>query len=108
VRDFIHVVDLALGHLSALDYLQQPQCFAVNLGSGTGHSVLDVVKAFEQACGKTLPYTIAARRVGDIASCYADVTLAHTALGWRTQRTLATMCADSWRWQSSNPNGFRS
>ena len=107
VRDFIHVVDLAVGHLNALEYLKEPQCFAVNLGTGKGYSVLDVVKAFEKVCGKALPFTIAARRPGDIASCYADVTLAKTALGWEATRSLETMCGDSWRWQSSNPNGFR-
>ena len=107
VRDFIHVVDLALGHLKALEYLQTPQCFAVNLGTGLGYSVLDVVKAFEQASGKHLPYAVAARRAGDIAACYADVSLAQAMLGWRATRSLDTMCADSWRWQRSNPNGFR-
>ncbi|MFL9878450.1 UDP-glucose 4-epimerase GalE [Herbaspirillum rhizosphaerae] len=107
VRDFIHVADLATGHLNALEYLKEPQCFAVNLGTGKGYSVLDVVKAFEKACGKALPFIIAARRPGDIASCYADVTLAKTALGWEATRSLDTMCEDSWRWQSSNPNGFR-
>ncbi|ASU37184.1 UDP-glucose 4-epimerase GalE [Herbaspirillum sp. meg3] len=107
VRDFIHVVDLATGHLNALEYLKEPQCFAVNLGTGKGYSVLDVVKAFEKACGKALPFAIAARRPGDIASCYADVTLAKTALRWEATRSLDTMCEDSWRWQSGNPNGFR-
>lgn len=106
VRDFIHVVDLACGHLKALEYLQEPQCFAVNLGTGNGYSVLDVVKAFGKVCGKDLPYNIAARRAGDIASCYADVALAQSALGWSAIRSLETMCTDSWRWQSNNPNGF--
>jgi len=107
VRDFIHVVDLAIGHLNALEYLEKPQCFAVNLGTGIGYSVLDVVKAFEQACGKTLPFQIAERRPGDIAACYADITLAKSALGWKAMRSLETMCADSWRWQQANPDGFR-
>lgn len=106
VRDFIHVVDLAVGHLHALDYLQHPQCRAINLGTGRGYSVLEVIHAFEQVSGKKLPYTIAARRAGDIAACYADITLASTLLGWRATRSLTTMCADSWRWQSNNPNGL--
>ena len=107
VRDYIHVVDLAVGHVKALEYLQQPQCFAVNLGTGIGYSVLDVVKAFEQASNRTLPYTIAARRPGDIASCYADPAQAKQLLGWEARRSLETMCADAWRWQTANPNGFR-
>jgi len=107
VRDYIHVVDLAIGHLRALEYLQEPQCFAVNLGTGIGCSVLEVLHAFEQVCGKSLSYTIAARRAGDIAACYADVTLAKSALGWAAQHSLETMCASSWRWQSGNPQGFR-
>lgn len=107
VRDYIHVVDLAVGHVKALEYLQQPQCFAVNLGTGIGYSVLDVVKAFEQASKRTLPYTIAARRPGDIASCYADPAQAKQLLGWEATRSLETMCADAWRWQTANPNGFR-
>lgn len=106
VRDFIHVVDLAVGHLDALEYLEEPQCFAVNLGTGKGHSVLDVVKAFERACGRALPFAIAARRPGDIAACYADVTLAKTTLGWEARRSLDDMCTDSWRWQTNNPDGF--
>ena len=100
-------MDLAIGHLNALEYLSTPQCFAVNLGTGKGYSVLDVVNAFEAASGKHLPYTIAPRRVGDIGACYADVALAQSALGWTAVRSLETMCADSWRWQSNNPNGFR-
>lgn len=107
VRDFIHVVDLAVGHVNALEYLKEAQCFAVNLGTGIGYSVLDVLKSFERACGKALPFTIAARRPGDIAACYADTALAKSALGWQAQRTLDAMCTDSWRWQSNNPNGFR-
>ena len=107
VRDFIHVCDLASGHLAALEHLKEPQCFAVNLGTGKGYSVLDAVKAFEIACGKKLPYVIAERRPGDIASCYADVSLAKTLLQWEAQYPLETMCSDAWRWQSNNPNGFR-
>ena len=109
VRDYIHVEDLAIGHVKALEYLhrQQPQCFAVNLGSGRGHSVLDVVKAFEKASGKHIAYEIGPRRAGDLPAYYADVTLAKSLLGWEATRSLETMCADSWRWQQGNPNGFR-
>jgi UDP-glucose 4-epimerase len=107
VRDYIHVVDLALGHLRALERLQQaPQCLTVNLGTGVGYSVLDMVRAFEQASGKTVPVQFAPRRAGDIASCYADPALALSLLGWRAQRDLATMCIDAWRWQNLNPNGY--
>ena len=108
MRDFIHVVDLATGHLAALQALTEPQCFAVNLGTGNGYSVLDVVKAYEKACGKPIPYTIAARRPGDIASCYADPAEARRKLGWEAKLGLDAMCADSWRWQQGNPNGFKS
>ncbi|MBB5390107.1 MULTISPECIES: UDP-glucose 4-epimerase GalE [unclassified Herbaspirillum] len=107
VRDFIHVVDLATGHLAALQTLTEPQCFAINLGTGTGHSVLDVVKAYEKACGKTLPYIIAERRPGDIAEYYANPAAAKRKLGWEAQRGLDAICADSWRWQQMNPNGFK-
>lgn len=107
VRDYIHVVDLALGHLKALERLQdQAECLAVNLGTGMGYSVLDMVRAFEKASGKSVPYQVAPRRAGDIASCYADPAQALTLLGWRAQRGLDTMCSDAWRWQSSNPKGY--
>ncbi|BBL35588.1 UDP-glucose 4-epimerase [Nitrosomonas stercoris] len=107
VRDYIHVVDLALGHLSALDYLASgPQCVAVNLGTGTGYSVLDVVKAFEQASQKQVAYQLADRRPGDVATCYANPVLAEKILGWKAQRDLAAMCRDHWRWQQQNPEGF--
>lgn len=110
VRDYIHVVDLALGHLKALKALEQPQkwsgCLTVNLGTGTGYSVLDIVKAFEQASGRSVPYKIAPRRPGDIASCYADPQRAVEFLGWRAERGLSAMCADAWRWQKSNPHGY--
>ncbi len=112
VRDYIHVVDLALGHLKALHVLEQIQkndeCFAVNLGTGTGYSVLDIVRAFEQASGRSIPYKVAPRRPGDIASCYADPQRAFELLGWRAERGLNRMCADTWRWQNGNPNGFKS
>lgn len=108
VRDYIHVVDLARGHLCALAKLQQqPGLLTVNLGTGQGYSVLDMVKAFEQASGRAIPYTITPRRPGDVAACYADPAQAEQLLGWRAEKTLADMCADSWRWQSQNPNGYR-
>lgn len=107
VRDYIHVVDLALGHLKALERLEEKdECLTVNLGTGTGYSVLDIVRAFEQASGRSVPYKIAPRRPGDIASCYADPQRAFELLGWRAERGLSAMCADTWRWQSSNPNGY--
>ena len=109
VRDYIHVMDLAEGHLAALNYLmgEPSQLLEVNLGSGQGHSVLDVVKAFEAASGCSIPYTIAARRTGDAAITVADPSLAAERLGWRTKLSLAGMCRDGWAWQSSNPNGYR-
>jgi UDP-glucose 4-epimerase len=107
VRDYIHVVDLALGHLKALAYLQAtPDCLTVNLGTGTGYSVLDMVTAFEQASGQPVPYHVAPRRPGDVAACYADPSKALKLLGWRAERDLQTMCQDSWRWQSQNPRGY--
>ena len=107
VRDYIHVVDLALGHLKALARLQtHAECLTVNLGTGTGYSVLEMVRAFEQASGRPVPYRIAARRPGDIASCYAEPKQALALLGWRAERGLDAMCADAWRWQSGNPKGF--
>ncbi len=106
VRDYIHVVDLALGHLKALGRLQEPQCFEVNLGTGTGYSVLDVVKAFERASGKPVRYDLAPRRGGDVASCYADPAVAAALFEWRAERGLDAMCADAWRWQISNPAGY--
>ena len=108
VRDYIHVCDLAEGHVAALRELERngPGVRAVNLGTGTGYSVLDVLHAYEAACGKPLPYRIEARRSGDAAACYADPMLARTLLGWSARYDLARMCADSWRWQSQNPNGY--
>ena len=109
VRDYIHVVDLALGHLRALERLRREDgLFAVNLGTGTGYSVLDMVRAFEAASGRKVAYQIVDRRPGDIASCYADPSLALELLGWRATRGIDEMCADAWRWQSRNPAGFRS
>lgn len=107
VRDYIHVCDLADGHVAALKYLrEQPRGMTVNLGTGRGYSVLEVVKAYERASGRPVPYEIVARRPGDIASCYADPALARELLGWRAQHDIDRMCEDSWRWQSMNPNGF--
>ncbi len=107
VRDYIHVVDLALGHVKAIDYiLTNPGLEIINLGTGTGYSVLDMVKAFSKACGKDLPYEIKPRREGDIAMCYADPAKALKVLGWKAERGLDEMCEDSWRWQSQNPNGY--
>jgi len=107
VRDYIHVVDLALGHVKALGKLQSPQCFTVNLGSGHGYSVLEVVRAFELASGKTIPYEMAPRRTGDIAACYADVDAAFELLGWKAERGMEEMCRDHWHWQQKNPTGFK-
>lgn len=110
VRDYIHVVDLALGHLKALDALarldHQADCLTVNLGTGKGYSVLEIVRAFETASGRPVPYKIAPRRPGDIAACYADPQQALTMLGWQATRGLSEMCADAWRWQSTNPKGY--
>jgi UDP-glucose 4-epimerase len=100
VRDYIHVVDLALGHLKALDYLGSHSGLHVyNLGTGQGYSVLEIVRAFEQASGRSVPYLLTARRPGDIASCYADPEKASKELGWKAERSLAEMCTDAWRWQ---------
>jgi UDP-glucose 4-epimerase len=107
VRDYIHVLDLAQGHVRAIDYLQkQPGLLTVNLGTGRGYSVLDVVRAFEHASGRPVPYDIVDRRPGDIAQCYADPALANRLLGWVAGRDLAQMCMDAWNWQRSNPEGY--
>ena len=107
VRDYIHVVDLAIGHIKALDRLLKVKgCEVYNLGTGKGYSVLDVVKAFEKASGIKINYRIAPRRAGDVACCYADATKAKEVLGWQAQYDIDDMCADSWRWQSQNPNGL--
>jgi UDP-glucose 4-epimerase len=107
VRDYIHVVDLALGHLKALDALRlRGGLITVNLGTGNGYSVLDVVRAFESASGKQVAYKFAPRRAGDIAACYADPSLAAQLLDWKATRGLEEMCCDAWRWQSGNPNGY--
>ena len=109
VRDYIHVVDLAVGHVKALKKIEEKAGVCIyNLGTGKGYSVLDVVKAYEKACGKEIKYEIKPRRPGDIATCYADATKAKEELGWVAERGIEEMCADSWRWQSMNPDGYRS
>ena len=108
VRDYIHVVDLAKGHVKALKKLAPGSGVSIyNLGTGIGYSVLDVLHAYEKACGKTLPYEIKSRRAGDIATCYCDATKAKEELGWVAEKGIDEMCADSWRWQSMNPDGYR-
>jgi len=107
VRDYLHVVDLAQGHLKALLKIQtQPGCVAYNLGTGQGYSVMDMITAFEKASGKTIAYKVTPRRPGDIACCYADPSFAAQQLDWRATKGLNEMMADSWRWQSQNPNGY--
>jgi UDP-glucose 4-epimerase len=107
VRDYIHVVDLALGHLAALDALsRQTGELTVNLGTGQGYSVLEMVRAFEKASGRTVPYRLVDRRPGDVASCYADPAQAAKMLGWRASRGIDEMCVDAWRWQAGNPQGL--
>ncbi|MBQ4530291.1 MAG: UDP-glucose 4-epimerase GalE [Lachnospiraceae bacterium] len=107
VRDYIHVVDLAIGHVKALKKIQENAGLCVyNLGTGVGYSVLDIVKNFEEATGVKIPYSIKERRAGDIATCYADAAKAKEELGWVAERGIKEMCEDSWRWQSNNPNGY--
>ena len=107
VRDYIHVVDLAAGHVAALKKLEEgPGVYTYNLGTGVGYSVLDVLHAFEKACGHTLPYEIAPRRAGDVPACYADPKRAAEQLHWQARYGIDRMCADSWRWQKGNPNGY--
>lgn len=107
VRDYIHVVDLAIGHVKALKKIEEKAGLCVyNLGTGVGYSVLDIVKNFEEATGVKIPYKIKERRAGDIATCYADATKAKEELGWVAERGIKEMCEDSWRWQSNNPNGY--
>jgi len=107
VRDYIHVVDLAQGHVNALDRIEKfTEVMTINLGTGKGYSVLEMVKAFERASGKEVPFCIAPRRAGDIASCYSDPSYAKEILGWNAVRGIDEMCQDGWRWQSQNPNGY--
>ncbi len=109
VRDYLHVVDLAVGHLRAIEVAEQrPGFSAINLGTGRGTSVLELVRAFESATGKWIPYQITTRRPGDIATCWADPSLAAGVLNWQATRTIEDACADGWRWQQQNPNGYRS
>jgi len=108
VRDYIHVVDLARGHVAALEHLSPAGEVAVyNLGTGTGTSVLEMIHAFEKACDKKIPYEVVERRPGDLANVYADPAKANAALGWKAVKTVDEACVDAWRWQSQNPNGFR-
>ena len=106
VRDYIHVMDLADGHVKALDHINGAGLRIYNLGTGRGYSVLEVIDAFSKACGKDLPYVIGPRRAGDIDACYADPSKALKELGWKAERGIGQMCADSWRWQSMNPDGY--
>jgi UDP-glucose 4-epimerase len=107
VRDYIHVMDLATGHVAALAYLQsEKRSLSVNLGTGRGYSVLEAAKAFERACGGRIPLELAARRPGDVASCFADPSLAKLELGWKARFDIDAMCRDVWRWQSANPQGY--
>jgi UDP-glucose 4-epimerase len=107
VRDYIHVVDLAAGHVAALARLGDASGVTIyNLGTGRGHSVLEVIRAFEVATGQSIPYRLAARRPGDVPSCFADARKAEIELGWRARRGLQEICGDSWRWQSANPQGY--
>jgi len=109
VRDYIHVMDLASGHVAALKAIKpEGGLYIYNLGTGNGTSVLELVHAFQDATGVEVPYAIKPRRAGDIAACYADCSKAANELGWRAQYDIADMCADSWRWQQANPNGYRS
>ena len=108
VRDYIHVVDLAKGHVKAIEGMEKLEGVNVfNLGTGTGYSVLDIIKAFNKACGRELPYVIDPRRPGDIAQCYSDPEKAFKVLGWKAEKTLEDMCNDSWNWQSKNPDGYK-
>lgn len=108
VRDYIHVVDLVLGHLKALEKLKtNPGVVTYNLGAGRGYSVLEMIKSFSRASGREIPYKFVGRRTGDIAECYADSNKAKLELGWTTTKSMDEMCADSWRWQLNNPNGFK-
>ena len=108
VRDYIHVVDLARGHLAAMETMQRERRgFTVNLGTGRGISVLEAVRAFERASGRPIPFERAARRAGDVAECYADPSLAEKTLDWKAECDLDDMCRDAWRWQSTNPRGYR-
>lgn len=107
VRDYIHVVDLAKGHVAAMDNIKKSGVYVYNLGTGIGYSVLEVIAAFEKACGKKLPYSFKPRRAGDIAECYADASKAKRELGWEAKLGIDEMCASLWNWQTKNPNGYK-
>ena len=107
VRDYIHVCDLASGHIAAIEKINNNGVYTYNLGTGNGYSVLEVIEAYSKACGKKLPYVIKERRPGDIASCYADSSKAYRELGWKAELTIDDMCESAWKWQSSNPNGYK-
>ena len=107
VRDYIHVVDLAKGHVAAIEKVKTKGVHIYNLGTGVGYSVLDVIKAFSKACGRELPYAIKPRRDGDVASNYADSSKAKSELGWQAELNLDDMCASSWNWQKKNPHGYK-
>lgn len=107
VRDYIHVMDLANAHVRAIELAPTGRCLPVNVGTGTGYSVLEVVKAFESASGRAVPYQVVARRSGDVAECFADPCLAESVLGWKAEHGLKRMCEDTWRWQSTNSRGYR-
>ena len=107
MRDYIHVVDLAKGHVAAMDNVKKSGVYVYNLGTGNGYSVLEVIAAFEKACGKKLPYSFKPRRAGDIAECYADASKAKRELGWEAKLGIDEMCASLWNWQSKNPNGYK-
>lgn len=105
MRDYIHVVDLAIGHIKALQNISTLGCEAINLGTGNGYSVLEVLRAFEKVSGEKIPYRIQSRRTGDIASCYANAQKAQKLLGWNAKRDIVNMCEDAWNWQSKNEQG---
>lgn len=107
VRDYIHVTDLAKGHVAAIEKIADGGVYTYNLGTGVGYSVLDIIHAFEKACGKKLPYVIKPRRAGDIAACYADAQKARRELGWKAELGIDDMCASLWKWQSMNPEGYK-
>ena len=107
MRDYIHVVDLAKGHVAVIDHIDKEGVFVYNLGTGHGYSVLEVIKAYEKAAGHPIPYTIKPRRPGDIAACYADASKAARELGWKAELTIDDMASSSLNWQTKNPNGFR-
>ena len=108
VRDYIHVVDLAKGHVAAVNKIKTAGVHVYNLGTGVGYSVLDMIRAFEKACGHAVPYAVKPRRAGDIAACYADASKAKRELGWEAKLGINEMCESLWNWQSKNPNGYRS